>query len=251
MFHELASYYDDLVGHKDYRAEARTLASIAGRYGRSGGRAWLDVACGTGRHLRDLRRQFAVSGLDVSRAMLRVARRRLPGVPLTLGDMRSFRLEERFDVVSCLFSAISHLGSERDLATTVSNFARHLKPGGLVIIEPWIDPSEFRSGYVHLLTHQTPSVAVARMAGSSRRGRHSWVHYHYLIGETGRPVRHFEEVMVGLLVPRRRLLGLMAGAGLKTHFLEGGLTAGRGLFVGRKEPTEIRDGLAPDAARGR
>jgi ubiquinone/menaquinone biosynthesis C-methylase UbiE len=236
MFHRLAPYYDDLVGGKDYRREVRALESIVRRLARSRGRRWLDVACGTGRHLSFLRRHYAVTGLDASREMLKVARRRLPGVPLVLGDMRDFRLDGPFDVVSCLYSAIGHLESERDLSATFANFARHLVPGGVALVEPWIDPADFRTGYVHLLTHQGPEVTVARMASSSRRGRRSVVRYHYLIGTPGRPVAHFEEESLGLLVARRRLLRLMRDAGLTARFLGRGLTPGRGLLVGRKPP---------------
>ena len=234
MFHRLASYYDDLVGAKDYGAESSRLESLARRYGRSRGGTWLDVACGTGRHLSFLRRHYAVTGVDASRAMLRVARRRLPGIRLVLADMRNFRLNETFDVVSCLFSAIGHLETERDLEKTFENFARHLNPGGVVVVEPWIDPADFRTGYVHHLIRQTPSVTVVRMAFSSARGKRSAVHYHYLIGRTGRGIGHFEEVVGGLLVSRRRLLELMGRAGLATRFLKEGLTPGRGLLVGVK-----------------
>ncbi len=237
MFHRLAPYYDDLVGAKDYGFESRSLEALARRFGRSRGQAWLDVACGTGRHLSFLRRHYAVAGVDASREMLRVARRRLPGIPLVLADMRHFRLDETFDVVSCLYSAIGHLKTERDLAVTFANFARHLKPGGVALVEPWIDPVDFHTGYIHLLTRQSPSLTVVRMAFSSRRGRHSAVHYHYLIGKTDHGVAHFEEVNTGLLVSRRRLLKLMEHAGLTARFRKEGLTPGRGLLVGVKGST--------------
>jgi len=234
MFHRLAPYYDDLVDGKDYRRESRALEALARRLVRSRGRAWLDVACGTGNHLSFLRRHYEVVGLDLSREMLRVARRRLPGVRLVHGDMRSFRLRESFDVVSCLFSAIGHLRTERELGATFANFARHLKPGGIAIVEPWIDPADFRPGFIHLLTAQSPSTKVARMAHSSRRGNRSAVHYHYLIGRTGGRVEHFEEVDLGLLVPRKRLLRLLEEAGLTARFLKRGFTPGRGLLIGLK-----------------
>ena len=237
MFHRLAPYYDDLVGAKDYGFESRSLESLARRFGRSRGRAWLDVGCGTGRHLSFLRRHYAVVGVDASREMLRVARRRLPRTRLILADMRHFRLDGTFDVVSCLYSAIGHLKTERDLAVTFANFARHLKPGGVALVEPWIDPTDYRAGYVHLLTRQSPSLTVVRMAFSSRRARHSAVHYHYLIGKTGHGVEHFEEVNTGLLVSRARLLKLMEHAGLTARFQKEGLTPGRGLLVGVKATT--------------
>ena len=234
MFHRLAGYYDLLVGEKDYRTECQRLESLAKRFCRSGGRSWLDVACGTGRHLEFLQREHPVTGVDLSPEMLRVARRRLPGIRLLRADMRKFDLHDSFDVVSCLYSAIGHLRTERELAAAFANFARHLKPGGVAIVEPWIDPTDFKVGYVHLVSKSAGAVTVARMAYSFPRGTHSVIRYHFLIGQTGRGVRHFDETDIGLLVPRRRLLELMERAGLKSSFLRHGLTAGRGLLIGQK-----------------
>lgn len=238
MFHRLAPYYDQLYGGKNYASEARFLEGLVRRLARSRGRSWLDVACGTGRHLSYLRRHYEVAGVDASREMLREARRRLPGVPLVLGDMRDFRLARTFDVVSCLFSAIGHLKSERDLEATFANFARHLNPGGIAIVEPWIDPTEFRPGHIHLVTDQGPTVTVARMASASRRGNRSAIHYHYLIGKRGHGVEYLEEVDRGLLVSRNRLVELMDRAGLAARFRQSGLPTGRGLLVGVKELSE-------------
>lgn len=234
MFHRLAGYYDLLVGDKDYRAECRRLETLARRFGRSGGRSWLDVACGTGRHLEFLRHEYEVTGIDRSPQMLRVARRRLPGIRLLRRDMRTFHLDESFDVVSCLFSAIGHLQTDREVGAAFANFARHLKPGGVVIVEPWIDPAIFRSGHVHLVSKRDGPVLVARMSHSTRRGAHSLVHYHYLIGRLGRGVRHFEGTDVGWMVPPRRLVDLLRRAGLRARFVRNGLTPGRGLLIGQK-----------------
>jgi hypothetical protein len=45
--------------------------------------------------------------------MLRLAATRLPAVPLHLGDMRDLNLGERFDVVTCLGSAIAWMKTVR------------------------------------------------------------------------------------------------------------------------------------------
>jgi SAM-dependent methyltransferase len=234
LYHELAKHYDAIYSFKDYRAESSRLESIARRYGRSGGTDWLDVACGTGKHLEFLRRAHAVMGVDGSLEMLRVARRRLPGVTLRHGDMRTFRIAKRFDVVSCLFSAIGHLRSESELLASLRNFSRHLKPGGVVIVEPWIEPSKFRTGMVHVRTFETTRLKVVRCALSSREGNHSLIEYHYLIAEAGRGIRHIEEKDRGLLVSHRRLLRLMTEAGLRPRFLSQGFTGERGLLIGVK-----------------
>jgi len=189
LFRDLAKYYDIQYSWKDYRAETKRLEAIARRYGRSGGRDWLDVACGTGRHLEYLRQRYDCMGVDASSEMLRVARRRLPGVRLVRGDMRTFSLGRRFDVVSCLFSAVGLLTNERDLKRSFARFADHLKPGGVVIVEPWILPSRAKAGHVHLRTSETPEATLVRLAYSEVRGRWTVIRYYHLIGIPGRGVR--------------------------------------------------------------
>lgn len=240
MFHRLAQCYDALYAAKDYEGEAGRFAAMARRLGGSGGRSWLDVACGTGRHLEVLRRSFDVLGVDGSAEMLRIARRRLPGTRLVYGDMRTFSLGRTFDVVSCLFSAIGHLPNERDLARTYQNFATHLAPGGVLFVEPWIPPAEFRSGSIHLVTANTPELQVARMAHSARRGDHSFIHYHYLVGVPGRPIEALQEVDRGLLVDPKRHLELLTKAGLRPRYLRKGSIPGRGLLVATKPLSEPR-----------
>lgn len=235
MFHELASLYDRFLAEKNYRAESERLVALARRYGRSGGNSWLDVGCGTGRHLEFLRRKYSVAGVDVSAEMLRVARHRLPKVRLYRADMRTFRLRRTFDVVSCLFGAIAHVGGARDVRAAFDNFACHLKPGGVVIVEPWIDPAEYRPGMLHLMTYRSAETSLARLSYSTRRGDRSVIHSHYLVGETGRGVRHLEETDdTGGLFSRGRLVEMMRRAGLDSRFVERGLRPGRGLLVGVK-----------------
>jgi SAM-dependent methyltransferase len=232
MFHRLAEQYDALVSGKDYPAEVRRLEAIVRRQRGSPARSWLDVGCGTGGHLSYLRRRYRVTGVDRSPEMLAIARRKLPGIDLLRGDMRRLDLGRRFDVVSCLFSAIGHLASEADLRASFGNFARHLTPGGVVIVEPWIDSADFRPGFVQMVTQRSARGSVARMSSSARRGRYSWIHYHYLTGDSHGTVEHFEEVDRGLLIARSRLLALLRASGLRARFEKEGLTPGRGLLIG-------------------
>jgi ubiquinone/menaquinone biosynthesis C-methylase UbiE len=231
LYTDLAEYYDATYSFKDYRTEAARIAAFARQAGRSGGREWLDVACGTGRHLEYLSRRFHCTGVDASPQMLRVARRRLRGVRLLRGDMRSFRLGTQFDVLSCLFSGIGHVRTVAALRQTIRTFAKHLKPGGVLLFEPWFSRETWIPGMVHLLTTSTPDLKIARMSFSSLRGNQSILEMHYLVGRKGRGVQHAVVTEYSGLFDRGTTLRLLREAGLKPRYLHRGLLPGRGLFI--------------------
>lgn len=234
MYRDLAVYYDRIYSWKAYRSQTLHLMRLARRFGNLRGRRWLDVACGTGRHLEHLRGRYDVVGLDQSRTMLQQARRRLPGIRLELGDMRSFDLGERFDVVSCLFSAIGYLRTEADILRAFRTFARHLVPGGVVLVEPWIAPSDYRRGHIALDVYQDETTKIVRAGYSARRGPFARIVFDYLIGESGHGFRHVQEVEELRMVPYDRLKQLLARAGLRPRWVRPrkGSRAERGWLIG-------------------
>ena len=69
----------------------------------------LELACGTGSILAQLRDEYEVVGVDLSPQMLAIAWEKLPGVELIEGDMTEVRLGRTFDAVLCLYDSINHL----------------------------------------------------------------------------------------------------------------------------------------------
>ncbi len=234
MYRGLAVYYDRIYARKPYASQTAHVVRLARRFGRSSGHRWLDVACGTGRHLEHLRRRYEVVGVDLSPAMLREARRRVPGVRLVRGDMRSFDLPEQFDVVSCLFSAIGYLRSEGEILRAFRSFARHLVPGGVMVVEPWIEPTRYKPGHVGLDVYEDETTRIVRASFSERRGAFALLHFDYLIGEAGRGFRHVAETEELRLVPYARLRRLAARAGFEVHWVppRPGVRRERGWLVG-------------------
>ena len=93
----------------------------------------LDAGCGTGRVGRELaRRGLDVVGVDVDAEMLATARRKAPDVEWRLADLASVDLGRAFDAIVMAGNVMIFLapGSEQDV---VSNLARHLRPGGVLI----------------------------------------------------------------------------------------------------------------------
>jgi ubiquinone/menaquinone biosynthesis C-methylase UbiE len=226
-----ALYYDALhrAQGKDYAAEATRLHSIVEKYGKSGG-AWLDVACGTGRHIEHLRAWYKCEGLDVDRGMLNIAQERCPDVQFHCQDMIGFHLDTKFEAVTCLFSAIGYVPTAARLDQTVATMARHLKPGGVVIVEPWFRPHQWRDGYLDAKFADEPDLKVARMSVSRRDSNVSILNFNYMVaGNDG--VRTFAEPHRLMLFTDDEYRRAFERAKLDVEYDEVGLT-GRGLFIG-------------------
>jgi ubiquinone/menaquinone biosynthesis C-methylase UbiE len=200
---------------KDYTAEAGEVADLI-RERAPHASSLLDVACGTGMHLLRFRELFDhVEGVELSAGMLAVAAGRLPGVALHRGDMRTFRLGRTFSAVTCLFSAIGYVQSRAELYQALERFAAHLDPGGVVVVEPWFTPEQWRPGTVHHGFAQDDGRVVARVSYSDVDGSRSVTRMHYLLGEEGAGVRHWEDV---------HLMSLFSGDTYREAFERAGFT---------------------------
>jgi ubiquinone/menaquinone biosynthesis C-methylase UbiE len=193
----------------------------------------LDVACGTGEHLKYLRGHYDVTGIDLSPVMLKIARKKLPGVTFIRGDMSSFRLPHKFDLMLCLFSSIGYLHNYSNLQRALRNFSRHLVRGGVLLIEPFVAKERFVAGTIHSLTQAADGVTITRMNASRRRGNLAILDFHYLVG-TQQGVRYFKDQHVLALFEQKRVVEMLEQQGLQARFLKNGLMKDRGLFVAVK-----------------
>ncbi len=105
----------------------------------------LDLGCGTGRILAPLASDgIAVVGLDASEEMLAICREKLESIEaeagLVKGDIRRFELGESFQTILIPGFTIQLLIGEEDLDACLLSCARHLSPGGQLVIPtylPW------------------------------------------------------------------------------------------------------------------
>ncbi len=104
----------------------------------------LEPGCGTGRVTLPIAiAGFPVSGFDSSEAMLRRARRRRLSLPADVRlrvafshqDMTSFAYRRRFRAAILAFSTMNLLPAEADRRACVERIARHLDPGGLLLVD--------------------------------------------------------------------------------------------------------------------
>jgi hypothetical protein len=132
----VAARYDETIGSwadpKVIEPAVDFLATLAG----SG--AALELGIGTGRIALPLSsRAVRVHGIDLSEAM--VARLRAKpggaGIPVTIGDFASTRVEGAFSLAYVVFNTIMNLRTQDAQVACFENVAAHLARGGCFVVE--------------------------------------------------------------------------------------------------------------------
>ena len=231
MFDRSAHLYDLVYRFKDYEGEARDLVAIVGERAPNAA-SLLDVACGTGEHLRLVRSSFDhVEGVDVEPDMVALARAKLPDVVITEADMRTFDLGRTFDAVTCLFSSIGYLADAEELRAAVTRMAAHLAPGGVLVIDGWIRPDAWRpGGGVMAQAESDEETAVARVVRSRRDGDRTYLEMRYLVA-TSDGFDTIEERHVLTLFSDEDYRSAFAAAGLEAEVLPGPMGPDRDRYV--------------------
>jgi len=137
-----AKYYDEIYHELvDYEGDVEFLERVFRRF-RGKPKTILDLGCGTGNHDFPLaRRGYEVVGVDQSREMLALARKKtIPvGQPprFIRARMHSFRLRQTFDAAICMFGAFDYLLSPQEVTGCLRRVHAHLVPRGLFVYEYW------------------------------------------------------------------------------------------------------------------
>lgn len=95
----------------------------------------LELACGTGTILKSLEKKYQVYGLDLSSNMLTVAKKKVKSGKFFRQDMTKFKIDEKFDVILCIFDSINHLLKFSQWQQVFSKVKNHLTGGGVFIFD--------------------------------------------------------------------------------------------------------------------
>lgn len=206
-------YYDLLYKDKDYDAEANYVHQLFLKHKKEGKKI-LELGSGTGKHARLFAKKgYAVHGVERSSEMVKIASQfSVENISYEVNDIRSFHIDQSFDIAISLFHVISYLTDNADLIATFSNIAKHLNPGGLFIFDTWYTPAVY---------HQQPETRIKRLEDSEYNitrlaepvihNRENIVDVNYeVIIQNKRdqsfttlrekhPMRHFSEPEIGLL----------------------------------------------------
>ena len=230
-YERAAEVYDLLYSEeKDYAAEARLLESLI-RGVCPSAESILDVGCGTGAHARSLLDLgFKVDGIDLEPAFIEIARRKCPEGSFEVGDMVDFALGRRYDVVTCLFSAIGYVLTEAGLRSAVRRMHQHLKPGGVLLVDPWFEPGRITDGWITTVAGHQPGISAIRMSRTVVADSLSRLECEYLVGTSAGIERRSEIHELGLFT-QAQMEGAFRAAGFSVVREPEALRA-RGIYVG-------------------
>lgn len=132
LYKDLAEFFPVITPPEDYIEETEYFTQIIKHTSLIDAKTVLNLGCGAGNNDFTLKKHFSVVGVDVSRDMLKIAKKLNPKVTYVKGDMRMIRIKKKFDVVTA-FDAINYMTTLDDLRAAFGTAYHHLKPGGVFI----------------------------------------------------------------------------------------------------------------------
>ena len=163
---EVASMFDDVARRYDltndvltFGLDRRWRAQVVNAIAPQAGERILDLAAGTGTSSDPLDRAGArVVACDFSVGMLRVGKRKRPGLSFVAGDAMALPFADAtFDAVTISFGLRNVAGVDAAL----QEMARVTKPGGRLVVCEFSDPTwaPFRRVYLEYLMRALPLIA--------------------------------------------------------------------------------------------
>jgi SAM-dependent methyltransferase len=131
-YDSFAPFYDLVMGER--KDVSRAILDKIRRYVPKA-RSLLELGCGSGTFLKVFARHYDVTGIDLSASMVDLARKKVPGATLHVGDISSFDLGRRFDAIVCAFDTMNHLVSFEKWRSVFRHAHRHLEPRGVFIFD--------------------------------------------------------------------------------------------------------------------
>lgn len=252
-----ARYYDfiyhDIV---NYAGDIAFLESAFRRWTGQKPRRILDLGCGTGNHDIPLARQgHEVTGLDLSRSQLAVARKKADSAGLAIrfvrADMRSFDLGQTFDAAVCMFGAFGYLLSPSDVVHCLRSLRRHLRPDGVFVFEFWQSSAARPAGFLDWFHKRGPDYELVRLAESryDPRTRLLPVEFRFFVFRRGRLIDRFDETHVVRTYSLASMRTLLRRGGFDTLAMYAATPRVKGFDPVRKDTFRVMAVARPHRAR--
>lgn len=242
LYSKYAKYYDLLYPIEKYEEASRIIKRIF-QLRDFAARTILDVACGTGTLAKLMYESgYDVVGVDAHRAMIAIARKKLPQGRFYVSRMQSLPQSTQADAVICM-SALNYVSSKAQLKATFRQFYRLLPPGGLLIVlNVLLTDVPRKLNSIHFNGSSADGLSILKVGTWQKTTRSAGG----FIGKFVMLVRHKSGVEFAIDLHRLyafntgEIKSAMQSAGFETTVYDGdglskfGVVAGGPIFVGEK-----------------
>lgn len=133
-----ARIYDILYGDKDYASESTYVFNLLKKFGPSKMESILEIGCGTGGHARYLSTNVSsYEGLDLSDAMIELAKTKQPNLKFVKGDVSKIGKLGSFDSCVSLFHAFGYLTDMESVELALKAIKINLRQSGIFLFDIW------------------------------------------------------------------------------------------------------------------
>lgn len=206
--------YLSIYQHRDENEAEKMIDLIAAKIDDSAIERVLDLACGAGRHSKLLCERWWTVGLDLSSALLRVARRESPEAPYVRADMRELPFADgTFDLVVNLFTSFGYFADDSEHVRVLRCVNSAMREGGTFVID-FFNANQVKEDLVPYDERIANGIAIVQRRAITRDQR--FVEKTITLRETGR--EYVERVR---LLSAADLSRMMEAAGFKVVELVG------------------------------
>ncbi len=159
LYGDLAWTWPIISPPEGYAKESEQFTKIIREHSKIEVRTLLNLGCGGGHNDHTLKKHFEVTGLDVSRAMINLAKKLNPEVSYLIGDMCTVRLKKAFDAVT-IFDSINYMLTEEQLYSAFTTAFVHLRPNGVFLTCQENSPECLKQNQTEYSTHSKGDVTI-------------------------------------------------------------------------------------------
>lgn len=155
LYTDLSGYYDLMCADIDYSAQSLGICRLMQIFG-TAGKSHLDLACGTGPHIRYfIDFGYNSRGLDINQPMLDLAKKRCPEAEFSLQDMSQFSVSAPLDLITCFLYSIHYNDGLEKLKQCITSVHNALDVNGVFCFNV-VDKTKIdnRSFVKHSTTHE-------------------------------------------------------------------------------------------------
>lgn len=163
----------------------------------------LELCCGSGRLTIPIAMEYNICGVDNSHSMLEQARLKATKEGLKLdfieADIRTLDLPHKYDLIFIPFNSIHHLYQNQDLFDTLNVVKKHLKEGGLFLLDCYnpniryiVEAENELNEIAEYITEDGRKVLIKQAMKYENKTQINRIEWHYFINDSFHSVQDLD-----------------------------------------------------------